>query len=201
MYRPARRTGCRSPADRGPAARSSGELVAAIAGGRSERLDLCAGALPASGRRGPEALARPTRTRPRPPVEAAYCAAQTSTSGRRRRRRRVERADDDSPIARRLGDEPPVVGPGDEIERVARERQVEDRRCPERVGVAAGQDERQVDRVAEALRRGAQRLGEPSAARRSSSPISTAAGSSISIIGQPAAASAAIVSWMASASD
>ena len=46
----------------------------------------------------------------------------------RRRRRRVQGAADDAPVARRLGDQPPVVGSGDQVEGVAGERQVEQRR-------------------------------------------------------------------------
>ena len=92
------------------AASSSGELVAAIRAASPSALTL---ALARSGVRpsSPDALARPTRTRPRPAVDAAYWAAQTRTSGRSLASGEGSSAPtDDAPIARRLGDEAPVVG-------------------------------------------------------------------------------------------
>ena len=114
-------------------------------------------------------------------------------------RRRVERAADDPAVAGRLGDQPPVVGAGDQVEGVARKRQVEQGRGTQRVGVAAGQDERKVGATVGDVRQAAQGRGQRAVRVASSPAAATASGSSISTSGQPASARARTVRPIVSA--
>ena len=130
----------------------------------------------------------PTRSMPRPPVEAAYPAAQTTSSIRVRRRPGVAHPGDDPPLGRRDGDQPPALGPGDEVEQMAPVRRREEGRRPRAQGVAPGDREGGVEAVRDAVEQ--RNVGGRERRAAGSSDGSVAAGSWTSTTGQPASASA-----------